>query len=76
MAGPPILNEVGTDLNVIVGLCVGHDIAFTQHSKAPVTTLIVLVCSNDEVIETVSIYITCAGHGTPGSIISCFANER
>ena len=24
-----ILNEVGTDLNVIVGLCVGHDILFT-----------------------------------------------
>lgn len=36
-----ILNEVGTDLNCIVGLCVGHDIAFTQYSKAPVTTLIV-----------------------------------
>ena len=36
-----ILNEVGTDLNVIIGLCVGHDIAFTMHSKAPVTTLIV-----------------------------------
>ncbi len=36
-----ILNEVGTDLNVIVGLCVGHDILFTKHSKAPVTTLVV-----------------------------------
>ncbi len=36
-----ILNEVGTDLNVIVGLCVGHDILFTRHSKAPVTTLVV-----------------------------------
>ncbi len=36
-----ILNEVGTDLNLIVGLCVGHDISFTQHSKAPVTTVIV-----------------------------------
>ena len=36
-----ILNEVGTDLNLIVGLCVGHDIAFTVHSKAPVTTILV-----------------------------------
>jgi uncharacterized metal-binding protein len=36
-----ILNEVGTELNVIVGLCVGHDILFTRHSRAPVTTLVV-----------------------------------
>jgi uncharacterized metal-binding protein len=36
-----ILNEVGTDLNIIVGLCVGHDILFTRHSRAPVTTLVV-----------------------------------
>jgi uncharacterized metal-binding protein len=36
-----ILNEVGTDMNVIVGLCVGHDILFTRHSRAPVTTLVV-----------------------------------
>ena len=36
-----ILNDVGTDLNVIVGLCVGHDILFTRHSRAPVTTLVV-----------------------------------
>ena len=36
-----IFNEIGTDLNVILGLCMGHDITFTMHSKAPVTTLIV-----------------------------------
>ena len=36
-----LLNNAGTDLNLIVGLCLGHDIVFTQHSKAPVTTLIV-----------------------------------
>lgn len=35
-----LLNRAETDLNVIVGLCVGHDILFTKHSKAPVTTLI------------------------------------
>jgi len=36
-----ILNEVGTDLNLIVGLCIGHDILFTQNCKAPVSTFIV-----------------------------------
>jgi uncharacterized metal-binding protein len=35
-----ILNEVGTEMNVIVGLCVGHDMIFTKLSEAPVTTLI------------------------------------
>lgn len=36
-----LLNEAGTDLNIVVGLCVGHDILFTQHSNAPATTLVV-----------------------------------
>ncbi|MEM2737717.1 MAG: DUF1847 domain-containing protein [Candidatus Bathyarchaeia archaeon] len=36
-----LLNEAKTDINIIVGLCVGHDMLFTMHSKAPVTTLIV-----------------------------------
>jgi uncharacterized metal-binding protein len=36
-----ILNEVGTDVNVVVGLCVGHDMLFSKHSQAPVTTLVV-----------------------------------
>lgn len=36
-----LLNMAGTQLNVIVGLCIGHDIIFTRYSKAPVTTLIV-----------------------------------
>jgi len=35
-----LLNEQKTDLNVIVGLCVGHDSLFMKHSDAPVTTLI------------------------------------
>lgn len=35
-----ILNKQKTDLNVIVGLCVGHDSLFIKHSKALVTTLI------------------------------------
>lgn len=36
-----VLNEAGTDLNVIVGLCVGVDCVFTVASQAPVTTLFV-----------------------------------
>ena len=35
-----ILNAIGTDMNVIVGLCVGHDMLFSKHSEAPVTTLV------------------------------------
>jgi len=32
-----IMNEEGTQLNFIYGLCVGHDTLFIQHSEAPVT---------------------------------------
>ncbi|TFG20580.1 MAG: DUF1847 domain-containing protein [Promethearchaeota archaeon] len=35
-----LLNKAKTDMNIIVGLCVGHDITFTRLSEAPVTTLI------------------------------------
>lgn len=31
------LNQKGTDLNILVGLCVGHDSLFFKYSKAPVT---------------------------------------
>jgi len=34
------LAKAKTDLNVVVGLCVGHDSLFMKYSKAPVTTLI------------------------------------
>ena len=34
------LNHRNTDLNVIIGLCVGHDALFCKHSDAPVTTLV------------------------------------
>ncbi len=33
------LAEQQTDLNVVMGLCLGHDMVFTAHSKAPSTTL-------------------------------------
>ncbi len=36
-----LLNREKTDLNLIVGLCVGHDIVFTRYSEAPVTTVVV-----------------------------------
>lgn len=36
-----VLNDLKTDLNIIVGLCIGHDILFTKYSEAPVTTFIV-----------------------------------
>ena len=36
-----MLENKNTQLNIIVGLCMGHDTIFTQHSNAPVTTLIV-----------------------------------
>lgn len=36
-----ILNKKKTDLNIILGLCMGHDILFSKHSQAPVTTLVV-----------------------------------
>ncbi len=35
-----LLNRAGTQLNIIMGLCVGHDALFSRHSRAPVTTLI------------------------------------
>lgn len=36
-----LLNKAGTDLNIVVGLCVGHDSLFYKHSDALVTTAIV-----------------------------------
>jgi uncharacterized metal-binding protein len=35
-----VLNSEETGLNVIVGLCVGHDSLFIRQSKAPVTCLV------------------------------------
>lgn len=35
-----VLNRAGTDLNIVVGLCVGHDSLFYRHSQAFCTTLI------------------------------------
>lgn len=35
-----LLNEAHTDLNVVIGLCVGHDSLFYKYSEAYVTTLV------------------------------------
>jgi uncharacterized metal-binding protein len=36
-----VLNKEKTDLNIMMGLCVGHDILFLRHSKAETTPLVV-----------------------------------
>ena len=36
-----VLNREQTDLNIIIGLCVGHDSLFTKYAEAPCTTLVV-----------------------------------
>jgi uncharacterized metal-binding protein len=36
-----VLNSEDLDLHIIMGLCIGHDIQFNEHSEAPTTTLIV-----------------------------------
>lgn len=37
LAQAKIMNEEATQLNLIYGLCVGHDTLFIRHSEAPVT---------------------------------------
>ena len=41
VAQATLLNGAKTDMNIIVGLCVGHDMLFSKYSDAPVTTLVV-----------------------------------
>jgi uncharacterized metal-binding protein len=36
-----VLNDEGTDFNILVGLCVGHDSLFLKHAEAPCTVLVV-----------------------------------
>ncbi len=40
IAQAELLNRSGCELNVLVGLCVGHDSLFIRHSKGLVTTLV------------------------------------
>ena len=57
-----VLNSESLDLHIIVGLCIGHDLLFTRHSRAPVTTLIV----KDRV----------TGHNPVASLYSRYYNPR
>jgi uncharacterized metal-binding protein len=34
-----VLEKAGTELNIVLGLCVGHDTHFIRYSKAPITVL-------------------------------------
>lgn len=36
-----VLADAGTELNVAMGICLGHDMLFAKHSAATVTTLVV-----------------------------------
>ena len=36
-----VLAEAGAQLNVVIGLCVGHDSVFFMHAKTPTTVLVV-----------------------------------
>ncbi len=53
VAQAKILEAAGTELNILLGLCVGHDTLFTKHSKAPVTTLVAkdrITCHNPNAV--------------------------
>ncbi len=62
IAQAELLKSVGVDLSVIVGLCIGHDIQFTEYSAGPVTTLIV----KDRV----------TGHNPVASLFSSYHHPR
>jgi len=36
-----VLNQENTELNIVLGLCIGHDVLFIKNSKADVTVLVV-----------------------------------
>ena len=40
LAQAELLNDAGCELNVVLGLCVGHDSLFFKHSKGLATTLV------------------------------------
>lgn len=53
VAQAKILEAAGTELNILLGLCVGHDTLFTKYSKAPVTTLVAkdrITCHNPNAV--------------------------
>jgi len=53
VAQAKILEEAGTEFNILLGLCVGHDTLFTKYSKTPVTTLVAkdrITCHNPNAV--------------------------
>jgi len=49
------LKEHNTELNISMGLCVGHDMVFNQKSASPVSTLVVKDrTNNNNPIETIN----------------------
>ena len=49
------LNEMGTEFNINVGLCLGHGLLFDKYSKAPVTTFVVKdFAHNHNVLESLN----------------------
>jgi uncharacterized metal-binding protein len=36
-----ILNEAGMEFNIVMGLCMGHDVLFQKFSEAPTTVLVI-----------------------------------
>ena len=36
-----VLAQQGTDFNIVIGLCVGHDTLFLKHTHAPTTVMVV-----------------------------------
>ncbi len=46
------LNKEKTDFNILVGLCLGHELVFQKHSQAPYTTFLVKdLATNNKTIE-------------------------
>ena len=63
------LGRCRTELNIIVGLCVGHDVLFSRYSEAPVTTLIVKdrVLSHNPAAALYSSYALARLRSAPGA---------
>jgi len=57
-----LLARAGTELNVVIGLCVGHDSLFFKHSEAPATVLV----AKDRVL----------GHNPAAALYTCHSYYR
>jgi uncharacterized metal-binding protein len=62
LAQARLLNQAGTELNIAMGLCVGHDSIFNRESKALVTTFV----AKDRVLA----------HNPVGAVYCSYVNKR